>query len=623
MIQAWFTTSDATTIPARVPGAEVVELAKAVGLSEADLFRIDLPAGATRPGRVCVLVSQDEIGTLYSSVDGNGNPSATLTWQENNTATAQVMTVWLLPPRPLFMVPGGAGVAVVEAVDCRWWWRQTSVNDVIADPQYGAQYGSDGRWLSIAASDLTPAAFVTACQTFLSGIAGTFTIPGGYAPSSALLNRVADLLLTPQCSVAMALDMVLAATGYVLMWDTSANALTLQAIGGDTGILNTWMTSNKRAAVGGMSPTATLAAPAEPLDALWQSIALAQRNQFPANIGVTFPYRTVEGQTLYNNRTDNAATTSLFFPTQREFGYNASVSGGGLRSRASIGSRHIVEPRALVATDTPALDPINPTVVASNGSTAPAWDFTGLVNSIVPLVRQRLTVAFGKTVWGGWARLPLGSFRTTMMRFTLMRKGNDLIPVTFTEADQEDWLLGPHGLQPDDPKDIVLGKGLVHARRLGSGAVQIDAAPPAHRIFAAKITGATQVGENWRWNYSWEEVELDSAGTPSNASAYRRTSAANGTAQNFAERGNITGTRIAPGVLQSDYPDATIMALPICNDTIVMMSESAPSFYPGPFDNSGVPVYCWFSMPNAVKVTCNSNILDNATLDGGTFTGAT
>lgn len=604
MIQAWFTTSDATTIPARVPGAEVVDLAKSVGLSESDLFCIDLPAGATRPGRVSVLVDQGSIATLYASVDANGNPVATFSWREDSTATVQSMQVWLLPQRPLFMVPGGAGVAVIEAVDCRWWWRQTSVNDVIADPLYGAQYGSDGRWLSKAAAELSPLLFVTACQTFLSGIAGTFTIPVGYAPASALLNRVADLLMTPQCSVAMALDMVLSATGYVLMWDTSANALTLQSIGGDTAILNTWMTNNKRAARGGMSPTATLAAPTEPLDALWQSIALSQRNQFPANIGVTFPYRTVEGQTLYDNRTDNGVTTSLFFPTEREFGYNASVSGGGLRSRASIGSRHIVEPRALVATDTPALDPLNPTVVASNGSTAPAWDFTGLVNAIVPLVRQRLTVAFGRTVWGGWPRLPLGTFRTTKMRFTLMRRGDELIPICYTETDQEDWLLGPHGLQPDDPKDIVFGKGLVHARRIGSGAVQIDAAPPAHRVFAAKITGATQVGTDWRWNYSWEEVELNSSGTPSNASVYKRTSVANGTAQNFAERGNITGTRIAPGVLQSDYTNATIQALPICNDTIVMMCESAPSFYPGPFDGSGVPAYCWFSMPNAVKVTC-------------------
>jgi hypothetical protein len=55
-------------------------------------------------------------------------------------------------------------------------------------------------------------------------------------------------------------------------------------------------------------------------------------------------------------------------------------------------------------------------------------------------------------------------------------------------------------------------------------------------------------------------------------------------------------------VLQSHYNNATVEALPICNDTIVHMVEQFPTSY----TSGTVPVepQYWFSMPNAVKVTC-------------------
>ena len=47
MIQAFFRTSDSEIIPAIVPDGELLDLAQTLGIAERDLFRIELPSGAT------------------------------------------------------------------------------------------------------------------------------------------------------------------------------------------------------------------------------------------------------------------------------------------------------------------------------------------------------------------------------------------------------------------------------------------------------------------------------------------------------------------------------------------------------------------------------------------------
>jgi hypothetical protein len=61
---------------------------------------------------------------------------------------------------------------------------------------------------------------------------------------------------------------------------------------------------------------------------------------------------------------------------------------------------------------------------------------------------------------------------------------------------------------------------------------------------------------------------------------------------------------IAPGVLQLDYTNATIEALPIRNNTVVMMVEQFPSSKENYTLDNNMPPRFWFVMPNAVKVTC-------------------
>ena len=63
MIQAFFRTSEGVFIPALVPDGDVLDLARTMGLSESDLFRIDIPSGATRPARITVLVKQSDLST--------------------------------------------------------------------------------------------------------------------------------------------------------------------------------------------------------------------------------------------------------------------------------------------------------------------------------------------------------------------------------------------------------------------------------------------------------------------------------------------------------------------------------------------------------------------------------
>lgn len=603
MIQAYFELSDATRIPARVPEGDVLEIAASMGLSERDLFSIEIPSGASRHSRVCVLISQDSLDALYRSISDGSNPSATFVWQEDDTATRMTMDVWLLPPRPLYMVAGGAGVAIVEAVDARWWWQQTQANNINDAPLLARLQSADGRW-RIGGSAVSPASLMTDLRLALitTGVPGTFNI-GAYSPNSTLSWRLTDHAFTPECSIAMAIDLLAAASGYVLQYNTLTAQYDLVLVGGDAATLNTWMASNKRAYVGGAEAPANTQAMTEPLAALWYGSPFFQRNMLPNAVTVSYPYRTVEGKTRYNNT--DTDTTTLMFPSEREFGWEHAVTTG--RARANIGKRLIKEPRPLVASSAPGLTSATPAAVI-NGTAAPSWNYNTLNTQVVGLLQTRASVMAGTIGWGGWARVPTGSFRCTMLRYTLSRRMGEIVPITVTECDRADWLLGPDGMLPNDPTQMTFSKGLTHVRRLWSGATMVDTAPPNTRVFAAKILNSTEIcttiGESWKWQYEFEEVEPIGTECPMTASIVPF--ARQGVARNLMEDGNdpgYPGTIIMPGVLQADYTNALIEALPIANGCIVMMVEHFPAIGDGTTATVPTPQY-WFTMPNAVKVIC-------------------
>lgn len=599
MIQAYFTTSASTVVPARIPDAEVMELAATMGLSERDLFSIEIPSGATRHATVKVLVAQDSLATLYASTSDGANPSAVFTWQETTNATPMSMDVWLLPPRPLYMVAGGAGVAVVEAVDARWWWSQSQANTLNATPLTGRQQSADGRWRTAGTTD-SPATLMTSFIAALTaaGLPGTITVTG-YSPNTTLAFRVTDHLFTPECSIAMAIDLLAAATGWVVQRDMTTGTFVLVQVGGDASTLNSWMTSNKRAYVGGAEAPGNTFSPTEPLATLWYGNATYQRNMLPNAVTTTFPYRTVEGKTRYNNTATDA--TTLMFSTEKEFGWEQTVTTG--RARASVGKRVLKEPRPLVASSTPGLTPLTP-ATAINGTTAPSWNYVTYNTQVVNLLVARASVMAGTVGWAGWPILPTGSFRCTMLRYSLAKRMGDLIPMCVTECDREDWLLGPDGTMATDPKDITLSKGMTHVRKLWSGATMTDTAPPNTRTFLARITGSSPICTGWKWSYAFEEVEptpnIDCPfGVP--IAPFDRT----GIALNMMEDTNNQATGfIAPGVSQASYPNATIQPLAIATNTLVMMVEHFPAISDGTTASVPIPQY-WFTVPNAVQVTCS------------------
>lgn len=615
MIQAWFQTSQAGIIPVLVPDGEVLDIALSLGLSEADLFSINIPSGATREARICVLVPKENLNALYASVEA-GNPAAIFHWKETTIGYEQSMGVWLLPPRPLYIVGGGSGVAIVEAVDCRYWWKQSQSNELNDTAFRAYLYSSDGRWLVEDRGNQSPPAplfYVTYIRDMLATQGQTFDIPAGFAPSVTLSSRFADYVFTPECSLAMALDIILSACGWMLQWDCGSQQLTLVEVGNDINILDGYMDANKRAFRGGAEAPSQTSQPSDPLTVVWYGNSNWQKNAFPSLVTASFPFRTVEGKTHYDNTLGVADVGVSNFSYQKEFGWENDLITD--RERSSAGLRILKEPRSLVASNTVAF--FNATYNTNLAPTAGAsvgvgWNYDAFVTAIMNVFVARTTVMHGKTMWAGWANLPMGSYRCTMLRYGLTRSRGEWLPVALTVCEKDDWILGADGIPTSNPKEIIASKGMVHARRLSNGVAQMDVAPPSCRVFPAKITTHEQYAA-WKFGYNFEEVEPKvTPYTIPQTTAIGNWARKSTTflARNLIEDSNVyvsagnASNIIAPGVLQSDYTNATIEAIPIRNNTVVMMVEQFASSKENYTLDADMPPQYWFVMPNAIKVIC-------------------
>lgn len=266
---------------------------------------------------------------------------------------------------------------------------------------------------------------------------------------------------------------------------------------------------------------------------------------------------------------------------------------------------------------------------AVNTASRQGAPFDSELENLAIYARAKLTarceVQFGRIAWAGWLPVPPGAYRATMLRYTVSHVDGEYVPVTITEAREDDWILGPDGLLPDNPRELVFGQGTIHARRIHNGALQIDSAPPMCRTFPARIKSYIQVPSQWRWKYEFEEVEPLSDDEPDIVSCGlfgRSTTSTGWYATNLCESYNNATAgaggpiRIAPGVLQSDFPDATIQAKPIDIGVIVMMTEQFPQTNAEQSDRNDRKRRYWFSMPNAVKVICTPFTADT---DYGSF----
>jgi len=630
MITAYFQPYDGVNeagspIPVLIPEGEILEIAQMAGFDADDLFSIYIPMGASRESRVKALVSQDFLERLYNSKYQQYDFGTCLfKWRSSDAAPEQGMLVWLLPPKPVYMVPDSDGVALVEAVDCRYWWKRQQSSLLIDQPIHGKIRSSDGRWphkgypdFSTTLGDLFTFAVSRLGVEQNALNSSDFSLYLNF--SATVAEAVWNQILTSEMSLAMAMDTILASSmsGVAMSYNAytrnfTANVL-LSRYGVDTDSFN-----GKKAVAGGLEPTGR-AIVNDPLVKLWDGVSKYQINRMPDRVSVMFPIRKVEGKTVYDNA-GSLGTGELPFAYAREYGIVQDIPSFANerpnynQTKAEL---RINLPVAVQGNDTPY--PFNSPTPSSNllpPSSPRNVDYSGLAEQCADFLSRRSRSAFGRVAWAGWDHERAYIYGATYRKYIIGHRHGTPVPIMVTFGDEKDWLYGPDGLFPDDPRDIVIGKGTVHARRLGTGVVHIEAAPPNTRIFAARITGATRIGQSgnfyWRWRYSFVEMEPAGSGVSASVGTLGRA----GEASNTVEEGNVfwgagdNRNIIATGVRQSDYTIATIDALPIVNDTVVQMVEQFSTV------NDNNRQY-WFALPNAIKVECTTPL--TADTDFGSF----
>lgn len=415
-----------------------------------------------------------------------------------------------------------------------------------------------------------------------------------------------NLVRDETMSIGMALDLLLVRAGYVFMPNVRVSSLPSEWVAQR---VNTYSSNNyMRHLVAGGTGNFNIQTPAASEQAFLREWGGAEwnLNQMSSQAELHFPARSKECATYYNN------VDETFCPTR---GLNA------YRQQTFSLTAVINSPKSLGSGSYPAR-------IMSDGAVAPSAadphieaNFAQLLlkaNVIEDGLERKLRVPFGRRIYGGIHMVTTGMDRATQWTQVCRKYAGSWCWLTITNADWNDWLLGPLDNSSTDPKDMVLASGLVQAYRNEAGMLRIDAAPPVTRVFPARITGASRINATsgnayWQWTYDFVEVEpkkLALLPLTVDQDDYGRHSATRGVpAKNLCENGNVylgagaAGNVIAPGVLQSDYPNATVEPAPICNDTVVMMCEQAtnsalqdiPSVY---------GLEYWFAMPNAVITTC-------------------
>lgn len=633
MITAYFQPYDGqdeagSPIPVLIPEGEILDIAQMAGFDPDDLFSIHIPMGASRESRVKALIAQDNLDRLYNSKYQQYDFGTCLfKWRSSEAFAEQSMLVWLLPPKPIYMVPDSDGVALVEAVDCRYWWKRQQSTLITDDPMHGIIRSSDGRWqiqgYSNNSADLK-AFFEFAVsrigveQAAINLTSTGFALTFSWVMPAGVWNQV----FTPEMSLAMVLDIIMTASGsqHALAYDGYSRTFRAEIV---YGVINTQqdMIATKSAVAGGFEqPSQIDSGVVEPLLSLWRNDPKKQINRMPDRVSVVFPIRKVEGKTVY----DNAGTLGageLPFAYARDYGILKDIPSS-VNARPDYNQTkaelRVNVPVSVQGNDTPyPFNSISPSSNLLPPSNARQIDYEDLSAKVADHLRYRGRIPFGRVAWAGWDHSLAYTYGATWRRYVIGTRNGEPVPLMITFGDEKDWLYGPDGLAPEEPRDIVIGKGLVHARRLGSGVVHIEAAPPNTRAFAARITTATRIGLSgnsyWKWTYSFVEMEPSGAsGTPAGIGTLART----GTARNTVEEGNKffgagdNRNVIATGVRQSDYTNAVIDALPIVEDTVVMMVEQ----FSTAIDNSR---QYWFAVPNAIKVVCNTPLV--ADTDFGSF----
>ena len=592
-VQAYIT-AGATAIPVLLPDAVMLDTARQIGIPEGDLFSVDVPMGMTRHTSAKVLIASTQMAALYATTN------VSLTLEDSSGASVALSNLYARPPQPFFWGQQG-GVVMVELVDVRWYWQFTS--GAIMSETLAPLWSSDGRWQVNGTGATNPILTYSNLLSRISTAASAMNL-GGTAPtnfttrSPEYIRRLSDLVGSPNASLALLLDAIAVANGQVIV-STGTTTRFIERNNLKT-FYDTEMGNRLSAFRGGMQPVNGAAGGTDTLVNLWNQNGYLARA--PVDCAVVMPQRSVEGLTVYDNCTSaNTPATQQQFTEKSIYTNAASISFTRLPNKAG----------QAILTDSSVVVKNNAGAVLTS---SPGWDAATFAASVRADYLSRYSdIPFGRTVWAGWpeywrnAGRHIGQLGLVSYRLAVI--DGEWSPYCITECREDDWRFGLQGTGISEPVEIVTGKGLAHAYRNCVGATIVDVAPPNTRVFPAKITASEQM-TGWIWKYSWTEVEPNpdlTSGTPQvTIGSYARTGAYN--ARNMAENGNVfigaanPGNVVAPGVLQADYPLGTISALPISNDTVVMMCEQFPTSNVAGSPPFG-PQY-WFSMPNAVLVEC-------------------
>jgi hypothetical protein len=587
-VQAYITAGQ-TIIPVLLPDAVMQDTARQIGIPETDLFSVDVPVGMTRHTRASVLIASTQIAALFSVT------TVSLTLEDSSGLSVGIDNLYARPPQPFYWTQQG-GVVLVEFVDERWYWQFSSA--AVLNIAIAPTWSSDGRWQVNGATAPTPITTYTELLAEVSTVASSdsLTAPIGFtAGSPEYMRRLSDLYGSPNVSLATVLDAIAVANQQIIISDGAATRFISRS--NLKAQYNLKMAGYKTAMRGGMQPVNGAAASSDVLVNLYNANGFQARA--PLLCSTVFPQRMVEGLTYYNNCTiANVPATGQSFTTSQVFAAGSAATF--TRTPNNLGAAYITDASIVVQDNTGA------TLI-----TSPGWNPTPLSTKIRDDYADRnMNIPFGRTVWAGWIpwylseQSNLGQIGNVSYRLAVI--DGEWSPYTISSADETDWRFGLQGTSWSEPRDIITAKGNAQAYRNCVGATIIDVPPPMCRSFPARITNHEYYG-NWRWNYSFVEVEPNPTlgATPSvSIGAYARTAAGAIVARNMAENGNTSPTRIAPGVLQSHYNNATVEPLAICNDTIVHMVEQFPTHTDQGMPTPPYEPQYWFSMPNAVKVTC-------------------
>lgn len=231
-------------VPALMPSEDLEEVAALLGYSLSDLLSIDQPAGFTRHTRIRCLIDASQLPLLYS-IPSDGNGAQVDFVMTDGPAYTVIDNLYLLPPRPLMM--GGKasapvnesefpcelvqGVAIVEAVDRRYWWQYCVTNPYRAGvgpspSNYAAGWWrdwfqslqADGRWQY---STIPPSDLLRDAIQDLAYRHGLVNDPSDLIIRSILASEYANILanLNPntELSVPMMLDMIMSACNMILV----------------------------------------------------------------------------------------------------------------------------------------------------------------------------------------------------------------------------------------------------------------------------------------------------------------------------------------------------------------------------------------------------------------------